>query len=193
MASLCEGGNEPSGSLKAICKALYKLRGGESTAQVKGMGHLTRKPSLAQKLVRVVKSIPPYASVFLAVSWLRESEQVSDFKNVIQVAFDFSALQCGSEDRSGVASAIETLVVSWDQLLYPSVVELCRLGIEPRVTDVFSSSSLPKRSREREGGREREEAGEREGGGGSERDRERGRERGGEEGMEGGGGGEGEG
>lgn len=32
-------------------------------------------------------------------------EQVSDFKNVIQVAFDFSALECGSEDCSGVASA----------------------------------------------------------------------------------------
>ncbi|GFT72403.1 hypothetical protein TNCV_3609431 [Trichonephila clavipes] len=43
----------------------------------------------------------------------------------------------------------ETLVVSWDQLSYPSVVELCHLcEWNQRVTDVFRSSSLPKRSSE---------------------------------------------
>ena len=39
-------------------------------------------------------------------------------------------------------SGIETFVIPWDQLLYPCVVEVCRLGLEPLHCVTFISAFL---------------------------------------------------
>ncbi|KAJ4445959.1 hypothetical protein ANN_12645 [Periplaneta americana] len=120
MAGLCEGGNEPPGSLKAIDTSLLSMKQYYTRKIIDCIRTLADNPELnlgnrvfIMKMHSVIHnqlSAPVYRPM-LQYSWQSADyvipKQVSDFKNVIQVAFDFSALECDSEDCLGVQRALQ--------------------------------------------------------------------------------------
>ncbi|KAJ4426003.1 hypothetical protein ANN_27630 [Periplaneta americana] len=80
----------------------FNMQTDETIELVRNITEL-RKSVLSSKISLQSKVYRPMLQYSWQSAGYVNPEQVSDFKNVIQVAFDCSALECGSEDCSGIS------------------------------------------------------------------------------------------